>query len=369
MHAIDSLWQDHAMALVEDNPDDLDVLREIIPAYTANDIRAILDERVIGQESAKESLSHLLAMHFSWFMSPDPLHPVPNALLIGPTGVGKTHTIETAADKLQIPLAIVDSARLAPTSLAGEMSFEDVFDDLIASAERLISGKTAMTKVTPQDLARRGIVFIDEFDKLRIGPGSLGLQSNFVLQRTLLQILEGAPVQLSGAEQRSDSSSSNMDTRGILFIASGAFEGIREQSIRAARPQQVTRQGVRADAIIPSDIHNFGFLPELIARLPVVIQYEEMTVDNLVKILDNPVIDPTVVYKRYLRTLNVGLNLTPSTKRYVAEQAFLLNMGARGLHQVLFPILSALSRRAIDSPPGDLDLDERAARRLLNESQ
>ena len=346
-----------------------DALAGVVPAYTAGDIRKLLDERVVGQESAKAALSHLLAMHLTWFRRPDPLHPAPNALLIGPTGVGKTHTIETAAERLRVPLTVVDGTRLMATGGAGKLKFDDVFEELVASAERLIARTEAMTKTTPLELARRGIIFIDEFDKLRLD-ARFPLNSNFVLQRTLLQILEGSRVPVRLNPSRSpEKATETLDTRGILFVASGAFEGIREEWIRAKRPQEITRQGLPPDVVIPPDIYNFGFLPELVARLPVFIHYAELTTDNLIAILNNPHVDPVTVYKTYLKELNVDLKLSDAAKRFFAERAALLKMGARGLHQVLFPALMALSERALENPPNVLEVDERLAARLYGEGR
>lgn len=342
--------------------------QDFLPSHTAAEIKAILDERVVGQGSAKTSLSHLLAMHLAWFRNPDILHPTPNALLIGPTGVGKTHSIETAADKIRVPLVIADAARLMPTMGAGEIRFDDIFAELVTSAERLISRTEAMTRTTPAELARRGVVFLDEFDKLNIDP-RLPLQSNYVLQRALLQILEGARVPVKSSARPASSPDEYLDTRGILFVASGAFEGIRDERIRSLRPQEIARQGLPVGAVIPADIHSYGFIPELIARLPVFIHFDALEVQDLIDILNNEIVDPSIVYRRYLNDLNVDLKLTDEFKTYIAEQASMLNMGARGLHQILFPILAALSERATNDPPNVLELDARAARRLLNEGR
>jgi ATP-dependent Clp protease ATP-binding subunit ClpX len=316
-------------------------------------IRAAIDERVVGQTTAKNDLATLLDMHLQRFSELSSEHTSPNALLIGPTGVGKTHAIRVAADSLAVPLVIIDTTRLSPAPNQGT-TLEDVLVELIAAARGLLrDGRQGLTdalalpELDELQIASRGIVFLDEFDKLSTR-GRQSSERSELLQRRLLQFLDGTVVSLN-AHPDSISAEVQFDTSGLLFVAAGAFTNLLEDS--AKRSQETTREMLQHDHVIFEDLVRFGFMKELIARLPVVIEFDELTAKDLVTIMTTPEVDPGSFYKSYFRSKGTELELAPEARLYIAEKAVRLGIGARGLHQVLFPLLALASQ--------DLEADRR----------
>lgn len=334
----------------------------IIPE-SARELRKHLDTKVVGQGDAKSALSELLAIHLSYFRQPDPLHPAPNALIIGPTGVGKTHTVETAAEVLEVPIVVLDASRLTTFMPNGGVTFEEVFTDLYHSANRLVNAKEEQLRVEPLGLAERGIVFIDEFDKL--ATKTARTDESYTVQRRLLQILEGTSVTLKIEDKGQPLI---LSTAGVLFVCSGAFPNIESDETRSARPAIIKRLYSNAQAVLSCDVAYQGFLKELVARMPVLIRFEHLGEDDLFEILRNPEVDPSTVYSRYFQGRGIPLELTTDAMRAIARQAAMLEMGARGLHQILFAILSRRSMEidiAGNHAPGQLVIDEDEVRRLI----
>jgi ATP-dependent Clp protease ATP-binding subunit ClpX len=316
-------------------------------AVRSTAIQEAINRKVVGQAAAKRDLATLLAMHLQWFAHPDPEHTAPNALVIGPTGVGKTHAIRTAADSLNIPLVIVDSTRLSPHGYQGT-SLEDVLVELISATRRLIREGRAQELVHALNLpeldelkiASRGVVFLDEFDKLSTRNKHTG-ERNELLQRRLLQFVDGTIVSLNPNPEHGEEEI-QFDTGGLLFVAAGAFTNLLDDA--AKRSQEQMREMLRHDHVIFEDLVRFGFMKELIARLPVVIEFVELTVEDLERILHTEAVDPSLFYSRYLASLGTRMTITPEAKCYIAERAAKIGIGARGLHQVLFPMLALASQ-------------------------
>ncbi|MGW5863929.1 AAA family ATPase [Streptomyces sp. NPDC055239] len=305
-----------------------------------NSARAALGRLVVGQAQAVAALSRLIDMHFSWFEMPDPQHRPPNALIIGPTGTGKTHAIKVAAAALGIPCLVVDSTRLVSTGSSTTLTLEDILQSLVKRA-RPVSGGSA-----PEDVAARGIIFLDEFDKLRyIKP----TDDTAAVQRRLLQFIEGDSLDLAPGEYDLPR---DLDTQGILFIAAGAFTNI--ESVKHKR----VGGGYWGDLIRPEDVHQYGFLEELAARLPIIIQFDELDTEDLHEILDREEVSPLKFYREYFSRHGFHLDITPEAQVEIAKAAAQSKLGARGLHQELFPILNDLANQLIpadstrrDAPP------------------
>lgn len=325
----------------------------------ANYIFGRLSSQVVGQDLAQRDLATLLAMHLQWFATQDIAHTAPNALIIGPTGVGKTHAIRTAAQVLDVPLVVVDSTRLAPHGAGA--SLESVLVELISAARRLIRDGTRMhnksrrglSELEELKLARGGIIFLDEFDKLAARSGRSD-ERNEQLQRRLLQFIDGTSVTLNPNPERGEEEVT-FDTAGLLFIVAGAFtdlmSGVGQRSHREMRTMQ------RYNHVISEDFVRYGFMHELIARLPVIIEFSELGPKDLETILSIDNIDPSQFYISYLQSLGTVLKIDARAREWISSSAARLDIGARGLHQVLFPILAQLSQRVENNRPAEVVLD------------
>lgn len=315
-----------------------------VPFIPARDIKAHLDDRVVGQEEAKIQISVLLSMHLGWFKHQERLYPSPNAILIGPTGVGKTHTLRTASEYLKVPFVSVDATSLVPSGIVG-LQVEDVLADLVRIAGDIIrqDGREPQNN-DDIDLARRGIIFIDEFDKLSTAAGEFSGAFRAV-QRRLLKLIEGAVVGVGVSRHDIDRSQArSIDTSGILIIAAGAFSGIDSPKIRSLRPELLKRElsSSNPNIIVTADLVTYGFIPELVARLPVLIQYGALEEKDLREILDDPKLSPAQVWVEHFKRMEPEKEviIEDDAKDLVAKRAASLSMGARGLQQVLFPYLA-----------------------------
>ncbi|GAA0429375.1 hypothetical protein Aca07nite_37730 [Actinoplanes capillaceus] len=302
-----------------------------------------LDRLLVGQKRAKSALARLCEMHLSWFDEPDRMHRAPNALIIGPTGTGKTHAITTIANALAIPLVVVDSTRLVATGATQQITFEEIAVQLVKSARKITKDSPTVAR-SPEELAQRGIVFLDEFDKLRyVSPE----QESAAIQRRLLQFIEGETIFLELSEH---SAPRDIDTHGILFVAAGAFSGIRSKRVRASRDGEINRVPEIGKTIQPQDVHQFGMIYELVARMPIIIPFDPLAKEDLREILDHPLVSPLNFYQRYFKKLGCDVQIPWETRDFIAAEAHRASedLGARGLHQELFPVLGALSTEIVD---------------------
>ncbi|MEQ3553886.1 AAA family ATPase [Pseudonocardia nematodicida] len=317
-----------------------EIMTAIDSPTDARSIRQALDAVVVGQADAKNAISVLLSAHLS---VDDRVGNVgsPNALLIGPTGVGKTHTVHTAADFLGLPYVNVDSTALVPSSAQDGMTIEKVLVELLISAETILAERNMFAEISAVELASRGLIFLDEFDKLRVDRES---DWNLRLQRRLLRLMEGSFTAIPEARGET------IDTSKISFLASGTFEGVRDPIVVSQRPAHLNSTLREQEKVVSVDLVNYGFLPELIARLPVLVAFDSLSSRDLVGVLDNPRVDPTQLWSSYFRSIGKDLLIETEAKILIAEQAEKLNMGARGLQQVIFPMLARLS---LDHEDGD----------------
>ena len=324
-------------------------LKQGAPDTDPVSIRRALSERITGQTSQIQRISVLLSMHLRRRRDASASQVAPNAVVLGPTGCGKTFTFRVAADQLDVPFVAVDTTALVPSGVVG-LQIEDVMGDLVASAESILR-RSGITRRAGDsiELAERGILFFDEFDKIRTA-GSEAAQSlqNRQVQRRLLKICEGAAVPVSvRSHEGAPSTPATVRTRGILIIAAGSFAGIAE----GRDPQSLHE-------ISSLDLIEFGFAPELIARLPIVVQYDALTTSDLVAILDDAEVSPLTMWREFLDGVGGRLTLTHEAALAIAERAHELRLGARGLHQITFPILSRLMDQAFSDtdPVTDLEL-------------
>jgi ATP-dependent Clp protease ATP-binding subunit ClpX len=320
--------------------------------FSAQQIKKHLDMKVIGQEKAKIQISVLLSMHMNWFKQKSRMHRSPNALIFGPTGVGKTHTLRIASEYLGVPFVVVDTTAVVRAGIVG-LSIEEILADLIREAKEILrrergeeDSHNAIFSLREYEdlddigLAQRGIIFLDEFDKVYTDSDNSNIKdSNLSIQRRLLKLTDGAILK---AGERSGASS--MDTSGILFVAGGSFIGMDNNKVRSKRSAEMQRDLARnPNVIISEDVINYGFVPELVARFPILIEYESLSREDLLTILENQSVSPIQVWQSHFEISGKKLTFAKEAKEFAAEKALKLKLGARGLQQVLFPALSRMA--------------------------
>ncbi|MGY1502925.1 AAA family ATPase [Streptomyces sp. QTS52] len=304
---------------------------------TAQGIKAELDRYLVGQESAKRELSVLLSMHLSWWISQDLRHKPPNGIVIGGTGVGKTHSMQTASSHLRLPYAIVDSTSLVKAGIVG-LQVEDIMESLVGMADGILGENSEITRKRDDDLefARHGIVFLDEFDKLRLTHRSD--DNNEAIQRRILKMAEGSRIAVG--EKQVANPTRFIDTTGMLFILGGTFAGLGNKKLRDQRSASIRRGLTDSDLVLSQDLITYGFLTELVARFQILIRYEDLTEDHFRQILENREISPIGIWDNHFSGMRKKLTVTPEAMSAVAKLASHLNLGARGVQQILFSLLA-----------------------------
>ncbi|GGR72432.1 ATP-dependent Clp protease ATP-binding subunit ClpX [Micromonospora fulviviridis] len=301
---------------------------------------------VIGQDTAKDYLSVLFSLHLARVLAgQDQERGLPSAVLVGPTGVGKTHSMRSLSHQIGLPFVTVDCSTLVEAGIVGGQP-EDIMEMLVGEAQTLLdSTQSRPSQDDVRWLAGRGIVFFDEFDKLASPDGKEGgrggSERGRAVQRRLLTLLEGDLVAIG--RKTVSWSEHYIHTANLLILVGGAFAGIDSNEVRSKRrvaPKPAETEGANAGGVTAEDIQNYGFMPELVARLPVIVPFTELSTGHLEQILRNDQVSPLKLWQDALAGLDIPFEVEDRVLPFLAKEAVRLRMGARALQQVVFPLLA-----------------------------
>ena len=338
------------------------------------EIRAFLDQYVIGQDQTKKVMSVAVYNHYKRLMQQNSNDDVEieksNIIMVGQTGTGKTLVAKTIAKMLDVPLAIVDATVLTEAGYVGE-DVESILTRLLQAADYDVAK------------AERGIVFIDEMDKIARksdNPSITRDVSGEGVQQALLKLLEGTVVNVppKGGRKHPDQKFVEVNTQNILFIAGGAFDGIEKiiskRLNRQAIGYSVSKNENNVDKenllqyVIPKDIKDFGLIPEIIGRLPVLTHMDPLDRETLRAILTQPKNALIKQYQKLFLMDEVAFTIADEALDYIVDKALEYKLGARGLRSLCEAILTDAMYDLPSSDEKVLHIDKEYTQDALNKN-
>ena len=336
---------EQAYNILEIESDEEDSLDQSARLLKPQEIKSHLDEYVIGQEQAKKVLSVAVYNHYKRILQPEISEDEieiekSNIILVGGTGTGKTLLAKSIAKLLQVPFCIADATVLTEAGYVGE-DVESILTRLLQAADYNV------------EQAQRGIVFIDEVDKIARksdNPSITRDVSGEGVQQAMLKLLEGTIVNVppQGGRKHPDQKMIPVDTKNILFISGGAFDGLQKHIAKRLNTQAIgyssqTKEKVDKENllqyILPQDLKSFGLIPELIGRMPVLSYLNPLDSDALRMILTEPKNSIIKQYTKLFEMDDVRFSVEKKSLDFIVEKAIQYKLGARGLRSICEEIL------------------------------